>query len=45
MVHPQLLLPELTAGQSKETVVQIQEKGRAYADDIGLVDEQVISLY
>ncbi|KAF3569699.1 hypothetical protein F2Q69_00061855 [Brassica cretica] len=40
MVNPQLLLPELKAGQSKETVVKIQETGRAYADDIGLVDEQ-----
>ena len=45
MVNPQLLLPELKAGRSKETVVKIQEMGRAYADDIGLVDEQVISLY
>ncbi|KAF3520385.1 hypothetical protein DY000_02061631 [Brassica cretica] len=40
MVNPQLLLPELKAGRSKETVVKIQERGRAYADDIGLVDEQ-----
>ncbi|CAN6980802.1 unnamed protein product [Brassica oleracea var. botrytis] len=40
MVNPQLFLPELKAGRSNETVVKIQERGRAYTDDISLVDEQ-----